>query len=142
MNKFTDEQIIELKNLKSIDELNSFLTKENITLTIEETAIAAKYFESDKSELTDDELDMVTGGDDKGYEYKRQAFAEGRTIPITTLDRINNHFCDCFIEQAWAKSYSVYKENGGSLYDIVDFFDCKCYRCGRQQDVHRIRHFL
>ena len=33
MYKFTNEQLAEIKTLKSIDELKAFLAKENITLT-------------------------------------------------------------------------------------------------------------
>ena len=142
MNKLTNEQLTELKNFKSIDELKVFLTKENITFTDEEMVKASKYFESGKSELTDDELNLVAGGGDKEDDYKRQAYADGRKVPVpgTTF------FCDCFIEQVWAETYRR-KPNGqgtidseGNLIPYTTFDDeylnAKCYGCGLVKESH------
>ena len=146
MNQLTNKQLTELKTLKSIDELKSFLNKENITLTDEEMVKASKYFESDKSELTDDELDIVAGGDDKGDEYKAKAFADGRTVAVynyATKDYLPafslEGFCSCYIEQAWAREVtSVYFSGAKNLKAsrTYTFYDCKCYRCGHSEAMY------
>ena len=140
MNKFTHAQLTEIKALKSIDELKSFLTKENITLTDEEMVKASKHFKSGKSELTDDELDMIAGGYGKP-DYAAQAKADGRTIhqipndgETSTLSSFfTNHFCDCFLEEVWAKSKTQVIESG-VIYRHLH--DCKCYTCGKEKILH------
>ena len=137
MNKLTTEQLTEMKSLKSIDELEAFLIKENITLTDEEMAKASQYFESGKHELGDDELDLVAGGDGKGDEYKAQAYADGRTFPVG----VYYGFCSCFIEQVWAResvlesSYSPLHSN--KIQKSYAAIDVKCYACGKHVDVFR-----
>jgi hypothetical protein len=139
MNKLTNEQLNELKNLKSIDELKEFLTKENITLTDEEMAIALQYFDSGKSELADDDLDMIAGGGDKD-DYERMAKSDGRTISvgksmISTDNIFVRHYCDCFIEQVWARSIKI-NSNPRLFQSDTVFYDCKCYACGKIMVEH------
>ena len=140
MNKFTNEQLVEMKALKSMAELETFLNKENITLTDEEIAKAAQYFESGKSELGDDELDMVAGGGDKEEEYKAQALAEGRIYPAP----VTLGYCGCFIKQVWARELDIERieevVSDGKVYNLNYHYiarDLKCYSCGAQFSVFR-----
>ena len=140
MKNLTNEQLTEIKNLKSIDELKAFLTKENITLTDNETAKASSYLASGKSELADDELEMVAGGGDKEDEYKAQAYSDGRTHPLSIpLNIVQSEFCSCFIEQVWAREFILNKvpKNGKEKsYEEHRYYDCKCYRCGHMESVY------
>ena len=144
MNKFTNEQLTKMKSLKSIDELKAFLTKENITLTDEEMAKASQYFESGKHELGDDELDLVAGGDSKGDEYKAQAYADGREIPVgkaVLLPKriIMHHYCSCLVEQVWARNCKATNTalDGQVTWETI-YYDCKCYTCGKTMAEHKI----
>jgi hypothetical protein len=138
MNKLTNEQLTELKNLKSIDELKEFLTKENITLTDEEIANTSQYFKTGKSELADDDLDMVTGGSDKNYDYEAEACADGRKVRIEG----NTSFCSCVIEKVWAKSRNEKSQPIFAGNTIYTCYECKCYSCGRTQATHIYNSFI
>ena len=139
MNKFTNEQLVEIKNLNSADDLKVFLTKENITLTDEQMAKAISYFKSGKLELTDDNLEMVAGGNGKDDYMKEQAYAEGRTIPVNS----RAGFCNCFVEQVWARQTVLdYKEKVVSDHGTywTHYYigtDVKCYSCGTHRDVYK-----
>ena len=144
MNKFTNEQLVEIKTLKSIEDFKTFLTKENITLTDEQMAKAVSYFKSGKLELTDDNLEMVAGGENKEQYIEKQARDDGRHISVGNGENIiesaiMNHFCDCFIEQVWARSYEFTDTGmGGHMVRETTYYDCKCYSCGKTMAEHKV----
>ena len=144
--KFTNltaEQRQQIQGIKDIAGLDVFLSSEKIALDEAERAEALSYFETGKQPLDDDDLDVVAGGEDKEQAYKAKALADGRTVPIsvhiTALGTpFGQNFCSCFVEQAWARSVTRVRtalKRGELVEDI--YHDCKCYRCGHHQAVHR-----
>ena len=128
MKEITQKQIEELKKIQNIEDLVAKLDDFGIKLTEKELKDANRYFETGKMELEDEELEIVAGGADKP-DYEKMARADGRTIAIDN----RTGFCDCFIEQVWARKYvgtETITEKGRTT-TVIMHEDVKCYSCGR-----------
>ena len=136
IDRMTKEQIMKLKQMKSVEEVKVYFKEQEVEVSKEELEKVEKYFTNGKMELGDSELEMVAGGGEKEEDFKQQAKTDGRNIPVP----VSNDFCSCLFEQVWARSRDSMEIVEGSSKTHPEYVhrysDVKCYSCSRQTDKY------
>lgn len=120
-------------SVKSEPELNTFLEDSGIALTQEERAVALEYMNSGKIEMSDDEMDTVTGGkgesglNDEEKRYEEAAKIDGR------IHKMPKGTCSCSnLVTVYAKDHNITKQYVGRQIILHDVYLNKfCYKCMR-----------
>ena len=145
---FTDEQIIQLMTVKDEADLDKFFNSADIHMEDEQKTQLMEYIKTGKINLTDEEMENVTGGFVIGLidktvtslikmaqGYEKKAKAEGRKIRVDLFNKgvqkglpgsgiIGMPCMRC------GKSGSVFARTIKPIGATANYYDCKCYACG------------
>lgn len=112
--------------VKSEPELCTFLDDTGVVLSQEEKAVVLDYINNGKLELSDDEMDSVSGGKNEASAWE----ADGRRIRVVFL-RGEGKCCSKL--QVYARNREEVRSPINALMSY--YYDCKCYNCGNTEDV-------
>lgn len=130
------EQQEQFASVKDIEAFNYFVSEHGIELDDDENNAALRYFNSSKTELSDEELDTVAGGKNESNSltaeesnWQSQAKIEGR------INQLSRGSC----KNKCSELYSVYAADitTGTKFGLDGYYsvatvyiNCKCYKCG------------